>query len=82
MQRPMLKWAVVGVAASAVVCLLIAVGVYAGMQVVTRALRTTEVAIETAPPPTLPPALPDSPTPEARADCCCSQSRSHRGLGG
>jgi TolB protein len=63
MQKPMLKWAVVGVAATVVVCLLISAGVYAGMQVVSRALRTTEVAIETATP-----ALTDSPTPEARAN--------------
>jgi TolB protein len=63
MQRPKLKWAVVGVAASAIVCLLIAMGLYTGMQVVTRALRTFELAAETAPPST----PSDSPTPEARA---------------
>jgi len=68
MQKPMLKWAIMGVAASAVVCLLIAAGVYAGMQVVTRALRMTELAIETPPSETaVPPALSDSLTPEARA---------------
>ena len=65
MQRPMLKWAVVGVAAFAVICVLIAAGVYAGMQVVTRALRTIELAIETPPSEMSPsPAASDSLTPE------------------
>jgi TolB protein len=48
--------------------MLIAVGIYAGMQVVTRALRTTELAIATPRSEmALPPAASDSPTPEARA---------------
>ena len=48
--------------------MLIAMGMYAGMQVVTRALRTTEVAIATPPSETaLPPAASNSLTPEARA---------------
>jgi TolB protein len=63
MQRPMLKWAIAGVAASVVICMLITAGVYAGMKVVARALRTTELAVETARPSGIAP----SPTPTVRA---------------
>ena len=69
MQKPMLKWAVLGVVAFSVMCMLIAMGMYAGMQVVTRALRTTEVAIATpSEAAALPPTASNSPTPEARAN--------------
>jgi TolB protein len=67
MQRPMLRWVAVAVIASAILCMLVAMGMYAGMQVVTRALRTTELAIATLPSEmALPPAASDSLTPEAR----------------
>lgn len=67
MQKPVLRWAVVGVASLLVICMLVAMGMYAGMQVVTRALRTTELAIATRPPElALSPTASNSLTPEAR----------------